>query len=363
MRKRIEASLHRTWSKASGLSVALLPLSWAFAAIGAARRLLYRKRVLTTHELPVPVVVVGNIVAGGAGKTPATIAIVDVLRRHGWTPGVVSRGYGRIGDAVVQATAASAARRVGDEPIVIARRTQAPVFVASDRVAAGHALLEAHPQVDIVVADDGLQHLALGRDVEVVVFDERGAANRRLLPAGPLREPLSRPLGSSSSRSSPAELPHRLVLYNAAEATTPLPGYIGRRRLSGVVSLQAWARGERPSMAALDALRGRSIVAVAGLARPNRFFDALRESGLQPRELPLADHHDFAALPWAPGTGDVVVTEKDAVKLAGRQMGATRVWVAGLDFELEAAFEAAFLAALPLADAEPAVPIHGTETP
>ena len=346
LHKRIEDFFQRTWSDRSGLSVALLPLSWAFAAIVASRRLLYRKGVLATRALPVPVVVVGNILAGGAGKTPATIAIVELLRGHGWTPGVVSRGYGRIGDAVAQATAASAALQVGDEPILIARRTQVPVFVGSDRVAAGHALLQAHPDVDIVVSDDGLQHLALGRAVEVVVFDDRGAANRRLLPAGPLREPMPRPAGLRGPASSPAGRARRLVLYNAAEATTPLPGYIAHRRLSGVVSLEAWARGEPPSWEALAALRGRSIVAAAGLARPNRFFDALRQGGLQPRELPLADHHDFAALPWPCGTGDVVVTEKDAVKLAGRPMGGARVWVAGLDFEPEAAFAAALLAAL-----------------
>ena len=362
LRSRLEAFLQRTWSEHGGLSVALLPLSWVFAAVSASRRLLYRKGILTTHALPVPVLVVGNIVVGGAGKTPATITIVDMLRRDGWTPGVVSRGHGRIGRAVLPATGSSAATQAGDEPILIARRTQAPVYVGSDRVAAAHALLQAHPEVDIVVSDDGLQHLALGRDVEIVVFDDRGAANRRLLPAGPLREPLPKGLGAVGSGPAMARQPRRLVLYNAPTATTPLTGHLGRRRLSGAVALEAWARGEGPSWATLGALQGRSVVAAAGLARPARFFAMLREGGLDVRELPLSDHHDFAVLPWPAGTSDVVVTEKDAVKLAGRPMGGARVWVATLDFEIEPSFEAALFEALPPADPAAHPTTHGTAT-
>ena len=361
-RNRLEAFLQRAWSERGGFGVALLPLSWVFAAVGASRRLLYRRGILATHALPVPVVVVGNIVVGGAGKTPATIAIIALLRRDGWTPGVVSRGYGRVGSAVLQATAASEAAQVGDEPILIARRTQAPVVVGSDRVAAAHALLQAHPEVDIVVSDDGLQHLALARDVEIVVFDDRGAANGRLLPAGPLREPLPQPLDGIDPGSSAVRRPRRLVLYNAPEATTALLGHLSRRRLSGAVSLEAWTRGEDPSPATLAALQGRPVVAAAGLARPARFFAMLRDCGLDVRELPLADHHDFSALPWPPGTRDVVVTEKDAVKLADRRMGGVRVWVATLDFEIEPSFEKALLEALPPADPAAHPPTHGTAT-
>ncbi len=230
----------------------------------------------------------------------------------------------------------SEARRVGDEPLLLARRTGVPVFVGSDRVAAGHALLQAHPGVDVIVSDDGLQHLALGRDIEVLVFDDRGAGNDRLLPAGPLREPLPRQLQAN-----------QLVLYSAGAASTPLPGFLGRRTLAGVAALADWWRGEPPSPAALEALRGKTVVAAAGLARPAGFFAMLREHGLEVVELPLPDHHDFRALPWPVTTGDVVVSEKDAVKIDPAQRIGSRIWVATLDFEPEPAFDQALLALLP----------------
>ncbi len=324
-------------------SGALLPFSWAFGAVSAARRALHRRGWLAIHHLPVRVVVVGNVLVGGAGKTPATIAIVSLLRRHGMTPGVVSRGYGRDDDSVREVDPASDPRLVGDEPVVLARRTGVPVFVGSDRVAAGHALLQAHPAVDVVVSDDGLQHLALGRDVEVLVLDERGVGNGRLLPAGALRESL--PSGARAGR---------VVLYNAASSTTPLPGFTGKRSLAGVVALEAWWRGESPSLGALEALRGKSVVAAAGLAQPGRFFAMLRESGLVVTELALPDHHDFRTLPWPINAGDVVITEKDAVKIEAQRRIGSRVWVAALDFTPEPAFDAALLALLPLP--EPSLP-------
>ena len=188
----------------------------------------------------------------------------------------------------------------------------------------------------MLVSDDGLQHLALARDVQVLVFDERGAGNGWLLPAGPLREALPDALTEQT-----------LVLYNAAVPSTTLPGALARRSLGGVCALDAWWRGELPTTAQLHALRGRPVLAAAGLARPQRFFDMLREAGVQPTALPLPDHHDFAIVPWPADTANVVLTEKDAVKLDPARMGATRVWVATLDFVPEAAFETALLALLP----------------
>src|SRR4051812_3838667 len=175
----------RLWAGRGAASPAPLPLSWAFGGAVALRRRLFREGVLASHALPVPVIVVGNLLVGGAGKTPTVIAVVDLLRRHGRVPGIVSRGYGRADSAVCEVAPNGEARRVGDEPLLLARRTGVPVFVGADRVAAGHALLQAHPRVDVIVADDGLQHLALGRAIEVLVFDDRGAGNDRLLPAGP----------------------------------------------------------------------------------------------------------------------------------------------------------------------------------
>ena len=326
----------RLWADRGAASTALLPLSWAFRGAVGLRRRLFREGVLSSHSLPVPVIVVGNLIVGGAGKTPTVIAVVSLLRRQGRTPGIVSRGYGRDESAVREVRADSEARRVGAEPLLLARRAAVPVFVGSDRVAAGHALLAAHPEVDVIVSDDGLQHLALGRDIEVMVFDDRGAGNDRLFPAGPLREPLPQRLQAN-----------QLVLYSAGAASTPLPGFLGRRTLAGVAPLADWWRGEAPSLAALEALRGKTVVAAAGLARPAGFFAMLRERGLEVVELPLPEHHDFRALPWPVTTGDVVVSEKDAVKIDPAQRIGSRIWVATLDFEPEPAFDQALLAMLP----------------
>ena len=346
----------RVWSARGAASNALLPLAWLFGGATAARRWLHRRGFMATHELPVPVVVVGNLLVGGAGKTPAVIAVSALLRTQGWTPGIVSRGYGREReDEVIEVAATSDVRRSGDEPLLLARRTGAPVVVGRDRVAAGHALLQAHAEVDVIVSDDGLQHLGLGRDIEVLVFDERGPSNGRLLPAGPLREPMpdaATPAGAARAAC--------IVLYNATAPTTPLPGYTSRRSLAGITSLAGWWRGDTPSTAALEALRPRSVVAAAGLARPDRFFALLRDAGLTFSELALADHYDFAALPWPTGTGDVIVTEKDAVKLApDRRIGA-RVWVAALDFEPEAGFAGALLRLLPRPATSPIDPNGNT---
>jgi len=328
--------VERAWSGRGLASTALLPASWLFGGIAAIRRGLFERGVLTTNRLPVPVVVVGNLVTGGAGKTPTTMAIVDILRSAGYTPGIVSRGYGRSSAAICAVDDRSDAALVGDEPLLMRRRTKAPTFVGRDRVAAAHALLHAAPEVNIIVSDDGLQHLALDRDVEVLVFDERGTGNGRLLPAGPLREPMPRAAGA-----------RQIVLYNAASPTTPWAGFLGTRSFGGVSPLAAWWRGEAPERDTLAALRGRDLLAVAGLARPGRFFDMLRAAGLTIRELTLEDHHDFAELPWPSSTADVIVTEKDAVKLPPTRRTNARVWVAALDFSPEAAFGARLLSMLP----------------
>ena len=336
--------LERAWLQRGPLALALLPLAWIFGALTAVRRQLFRLGWRRTHRLPVPVVVVGNLIVGGAGKTPTVMAIVGLLRHHGFTPGIVSRGYGRSDDGTLDVQPHTAAAACGDEPLLMRLRTGAPVVVGRDRAAAGRALLQLHPTVDVLVSDDGLQHLKLGRDVQVLVFDERGAGNGWLLPAGPLREAL------------PASVPaHTLVLYNAPMASTALAGSVATRALAGVVALAGWREGKAASMSALEALHGRLLIAAAGVARPNRFFEMLRQFGLQVRPLPLPDHFDFSTLPWPTDTSDVVLTEKDAVKLDPARLGATRVWVAALDFALPPAFETALLSLLPA----PPKPVHG----
>ena len=287
-------------------------------------------------RIDVPVVVVGNLISGGAGKTPTTLALLALLRREGWRPGVVSRGHGRTSKGIVHVEPDTPAADAGDEPLLLRLRGSVPVCVGQDRVAAARALRTRHPQVDIVVCDDGLQHLRLARDVQVLVFDERGAGNGWLLPAGPLREPL------------PREVPSRsVVLYNAARPSTPLPGHLARRTLAGVVSLADWWRGAPPRTLTLRDLAGRPLLAAAGVARPQRFFAMLREAGLTIVEHPLPDHHDFLRLDWPAGTTDVILTEKDAVKLRPERAGGFRLWVAALDFGFDADFERALLALLP----------------
>jgi len=313
----------------------LWPLAALYRASVAIRDVLYGREILRTVRLPVPVIVVVNIVAGGAGKTPTTIAIVELLRRAGRRPGIVSRGYGGDATGVLDVRLDTPAARSGDEPLLLRRRTEAPVFVGRDRAAAAGALLAKHPDVDVIVSDDGLQHRRLARDVQVLVFDERGAGNGWPLPAGPLREPLPARKGA-----------HDLVLYNAPRATTALPGHVAERRLAGVVELAAWWRGDAPSVASIAALRGRTIPAAAGIARPERFFAALREAGVDIEPLPLPDHASFVRLPWPRGAPDVIVTEKDAVKLDPARTAPTTVWVAALDFALPADFKTELLALL-----------------
>ncbi len=306
----------------------LWPVSRVLGALVALRRALHRLGVPAVDTLPVPVVVVGNLVVGGAGKTPTVLAVVERLRAQGHRPGIVSRGHGRRDTAPRAVHPDTPVQLAGDEALLLRLRSRAPLWVGRDRVAAARALLEAEPQTTVIVSDDGLQHLRLTRQVQLVVFDERGAGNGWLLPAGPLREPM--PAGTAW----PGAIPTR-VLYNAASPTTALAGSLLRSRLPGAVALADWWQGLPAQAAALQALAAGPVLAAAGTARPQRFFAMLRQAGLQLDELPLPDHHPFHTLPWPPQTPDVLITEKDAVKLAPARLGATRAWVVPLDLQLD----------------------------
>ena len=320
------------WHRPSSLTSRLLtPIAALYGAIAA------RRMQRPGADAGIPVICVGNYHVGGAGKTPTVIALAEWLRREGWRPGVVSRGYGRIdGDAIVDLGADTPAAAAGDEPLLIHRRTGVPVVVGRDRIAAARALLDHHREVDILLSDDGLQHHRLPRDVEIVVFDDRGAGNGLMLPAGPLRQPL------------PAHLPAQMqVLYNATRPSTRLPGTVARRALAGAMPLDAWWQGRREAVQPLDALQGRLLLAAAGMGDPERFFGMLEAAGLTIQRLPLPDHASFAPLPWPADTSEVLVTEKDAVKLPPERVGATRVWVVALDFALPPEFTAALRQRLP----------------
>ena len=324
------------WRDGDPLSLALAPLGWLYGAAWRAHAASFARGWRPRQRLDVSVLVIGNLVVGGAGKTPAVIATVRLLRDRGYTPGIVSRGWGRSSDAVEEVQPTSQAALVGDEPLLLRLRTEAPVFVGRARADAVAALLRKHPEVDLVVCDDGAQHLALARDLTVLVFDERGAGNGRLLPAGPLREPMG--------KRAPAD---SIVLYNAAAPSTRWRGATAKRRLAGVVELGAWWRGDAPSLEALESLRGQRLVAAAGIAQPERFFTMLEAAGLDIDRCPLPDHHDYETMPWTGVNEPAIVTEKDAVKLRPDRIGMTNVWVAALDFEPEPGYGDALRRRLP----------------
>jgi tetraacyldisaccharide 4'-kinase len=323
----LESTLTRAWLRRGPLACALWPLSLLFRALASLRAGLFRAGLLQSHRLAVPVLVVGNIFIGGTGKTPLTIWLAETLRAAGFRPGIISRGHGGEGSAPRAVTQDSLAGEVGDEPLLIARRTGCPVMVGRDRPAAGRALLAAHPDVNILISDDGLQHYALQRDIEIVLFDGRGAGNGWLLPAGPLREPVSRQ--------------RDFTVVNAPELTPQLANSVGgapfRMRLAGQVAERMLQRGER---VALKELAGKRIAAAAGIGNPGRFFAMLRGQGLAFTELPLPDHHDFLDQPFARVDAEVIlITEKDAVKCGQIEnlKNDPRLWVVPVTAQLDAA--------------------------
>ena len=297
------------WYNGHPLFVLLLPLSAVFALIAWLRRMGYRLGWLRAWQAPVPVIVVGNVSVGGTGKTPLTLALVEHLRRQGWRPGIVSRGYGGQGASYPQIVLAdSDAAQVGDEPLLLARRAAAPVVIDPLRVRGVQHLL-ASSDCNIVLCDDGLQHYALARTVEIAVVDgQRGLGSGWLLPAGPLREPVSR-LQSVD-----------LVVVNGAwRAPGPAPASAATMTLAPGTWQPVGA--DAASMAAspvASAPTSGPVHAVAGIGHPPRFFAMLAEQGFQPIPHAFPDHHAYTAadLQFSP-PALVVMTEKDAVKCAG----------------------------------------------
>ncbi len=301
-------SLQRRWYEDGASPWWTVPLSALYGSMLRLRRALYRRGWLRVKRLPLPVIVVGNIVAGGAGKTPLTIALAEALRARGFKPGVVSRGYGGTAQCPMLLDAQPDPSTVGDEPALIRMRTRVPVAIGADRPAA--AALLTGQGVDVIIADDGLQHYALARDIEVCVVDgARGLGNGRLLPAGPLREP-----------------PERLdevdfVVMNTGNATsTRLPGDSSdRQRMTSAIPMRLHGDVARnlhdSSLRPLTDFSGSRAHAVAGIGHPPRFFDGLRAFDIEVVEHAFSDHHRYAAGDLDFGDGlPVLMTEKDAVK-------------------------------------------------
>jgi tetraacyldisaccharide 4'-kinase len=307
-----------SWIRRGALAWLLAPIALVYGRLVAARRWLYSRQILQAHGVGVPVLVVGNVVAGGGGKTPLVLAIVRHLQQRGLTVGVVSRGYGRLGRHGLEVTGSSTAADVGDEPVLIHRSTGAFVHVAARRIDAARALLDNHPAIDILVCDDGLQHLQLRRDIEICVFDPRGTGNGLLLPAGPLREPWPRP-----------------VDMVVADGGQPDASAWRVRRTLATHALSA--DGQRLALRTLGESTDAPVWAVAGIAQPEAFFTMLRDAGVTiARTSALPDHAAFDAAEWrATGRYTLVCTEKDAMKLWAHRPDA---WAVPLIVELPRGF-------------------------
>ena len=307
----------RFWYRRGAIAWLLWPASLVFLVVVLARRLLYWARLLPSRHPGIPVIVVGNVTVGGSGKTPLVLWIAEFLKAKGWSPAIVSRGYKGSSETPRAATLASEPAEVGDEPVVLARRSGCPVWVGADRLAVIAALRAANPGANVVILDDGLQHYRLRRDLEIAVLDGRGTGNGFLLPAGPLREPAWR---------------LRTVDAVVANGLSRM-GDFSMVLVGDTLHRMTDARDRRP----LKAFAGQTVHAVAGIGDPKRFFLQLGAAGIKVAPHPFPDHHAFKPRDLEFGDGlPVLMTEKDAVKL--RHAAQPDWWVLPVTARLDAAF-------------------------
>lgn len=311
------------WTRVTWLTHVLAPLSGLFRMAVALRRMLYQAEILRSERMPVPVIVVGNISVGGTGKTPLVLWLVSQLRAAGYRPGIISRGYGgttRTPQAVLHH---SDARLCGDEPVLLARRSGCAVWTGRNRPAVARALINANPDCNVIISDDGLQHYRLARDLEIAVLDAvRGHGNGWMLPAGPLREPRSR------MKSVDA-----VVVRGALDAPPPAapPHFAMTLACAGIYHLRNPGHGVAP-----DHFKGLRVHAVAGIGNPQQFFDTLTQLGIAHTAHAFADHHRYAASDLAFANCDaIVMTEKDAVKCA--RFAGDEHWALRVDAQLDPA--------------------------
>ena len=314
--------LEKNWYRISPLHLLLWPLSLLFGLLSALRRLLYRCGALKSTKISVPVIIVGNISVGGTGKTPFTLWLAQQLLDAGWHPAIISRGYTRSGQKRADIPHAVAINDspdlVGDEPLLMLQRDLCPVWVGHNRAAVAQALLQAHPECDVILSDDGLQHYSLQRDIEIVLVDgKRRFGNGFLLPAGPLREPVSRLktvdlVVVNGGKASPGEYVMQLAgssFYNLLNPNTSLPA---------------------------TAFAGQYVHALAGIGHPERFFTRLQQMGLNVKTHSFPDHHCYSAADIEFNDDEaVLMTEKDAVKCI--PFATEQCWVLRVDAQIDPA--------------------------
>lgn len=306
-RTQVERQLTQAWLRRGLLSIALLPVAATYSVLTAFQRWLFQIGLHKSTRLPATVIVVGNVVAGGAGKTPTVIAIAKQLASDGLHVGVISRGYGRKSTDIQEVLSHSTAAEVGDEPLLMQRHLNMPMFVGSDRVATALRLLHKYPQVNTVLCDDGIQHLPLFRDMEIYVFDNRGVGNGFALPSGPLRSPWPPVYVAQTGQSAEKSM----VLHTGSH-----PAFAGHRAKR---FLAPWGLRSDGTTIALNELQRNSqrLIAIAGIAQPSAFFEMLTDAGIQTAQnIAYPDHYDFTD--WASPTKTgytLICTEKDAVKI------------------------------------------------
>ena len=305
--------LDEYWYEPNPLTLLLIPASWLFRLLASIRRYLYGIGLLTSTKLSVPVIIVGNITVGGSGKTPLVISLVKLMQQAGYQPGVISRGYGgKATNWPQQVRADGDPKMVGDEPVLIVQKCNVPMAVGPDRVAAAEQLLKYH-ECDVIISDDGLQHYALKRDIEIVVIDGvRRFGNGYCLPAGPLREP--------ESRLADVDF----VVTNGLAMRMEYPMQI---ELQTIVNLKT---REKKDIAEFE---GKSIHAVAGIGNPSRFFDCLKNKKIDVIAHPFADHYQFNKEDVTFDDNPVFMTEKDAVKCY--QYATENMWIVPVHIQLD----------------------------
>lgn len=307
------------WYRLTPLHLVLYPFSLLFRMVAALRRLGYRWRLLTAIRMPVPVIVVGNISVGGTGKTPLTLTLVQEMAALGWHPGIISRGYGGKGGKLPREVHVDdPVEAVGDEPLLMAQRKLCPVWIGRDRPATALALLRAHPECDVIFSDDGLQHYRLLRDVEIAVIDgARRSGNGLLLPAGPLREPVSR------LRTVDAIVVNGGTAH-AGEFAMQLEG----TRFHNLLNPE--------QIRTASDFAGQRVHAIAGIGHPGRFFAHLQKLGLQCTPHAFPDHHAYTPSELSFADSDaLLMTEKDAVKCA--PFASEKHWVLRVDAQVSPA--------------------------